>query len=100
MKGKRTDSRLVEEIRRLRPVHRPAEIVKIMDGRVGRRTVYRTLERLRREDEERVKEAIEKGRRMYELEEQQQRERVRRMGVRKYTSVSQFPANLRKVRAS
>jgi hypothetical protein len=34
------------------------------------------------------------------IEEQRRRERVRRMGVRKYTSVSQFPANLRKVRGS
>jgi hypothetical protein len=81
-------------------MHRPAEIVKIMDGRLHRRTVYRILERLRREDEELVKEAVEKGRRMYELEEQQRRERVRRMGVRKYTNVSQFPARLRKVRGS
>jgi hypothetical protein len=71
-----------------------------MDGRLHRRTVYRILERLGREDEERVKEAVEKGRRMYELEEQRRRERVRRMGVRKYTNVAQFPARLRKVRAS
>jgi hypothetical protein len=100
MKGKKTDPQLVEVIRQLRRMHRPAEIVKIMDGRLHRRTVYRILERLRREDEELVKEAVEKGRRMYELEEQQRRERVRRMGVRKYTNVSQFPARLRKVRGS
>jgi hypothetical protein len=57
--------------------------------------MYRILERLRREDEERAKEAVEKGRWMYELEEQRRRERVRRMGVRKYTSVSQFPPRAR-----
>ncbi len=100
MQGKRTDPKLVDEIRNLRRVHRPAEIIKVMDGRLPRRTVYRILERLRREDEERVKEAVEKGRRMYELEEQRRRERVRRRGVRKFTSVAQFPANLRKVRTS
>jgi len=100
MKGKETDPKLVEVIRQLRRVHRPAEIVKIMDCRLHRRTVYRILKRFRQEDEKRVKEAAEKGRRMYELEEQRRRERVRRMGVRKYTNVSQFPARLRKVRSA
>jgi hypothetical protein len=100
LKGKRTDSKLVEEIRQLRRVHRPAEIVRIMDGRVGRRTVYRILERLKRKDEEQRREDAERVRRALEREEQQRRERVRRMGVRKYTNVSQFPARLRKVRAS
>ena len=100
MRGRKTPEYLIDEIRRLRKVYPAAEVVRRMADKLPRRTVYRILERLRREDEERVKEAIEKGRRMYELEEQQQRERVRRMGVRKYTSVSQFPANLRKVRGS
>ena len=97
MRGKRTDPRLVDVIRKLRRVNRTAEIVEVMEGRLHRRTTYRILERLRREDEERAKEAVEKGRRMYELEEQRRRERVRRMGVRKYTKVSQFPSRLRKV---
>ena len=100
MRGRKTPEHLIDEIRRLRKAYPAAEVVRRMADKLPRRTVYRILERLRREDEERVKEAIEKGRRMYELEEQQQRERVRRMGVRKYTSVSQFPANLRKVRGS
>jgi hypothetical protein len=100
MRGRKTPEHLIDEIRRLRKAYPAAEVVRIMTGKLPRRTVYRILERLRREDEERVKEAVEKGRRMYELEEQRRRERVRRMGVRKYTNVSQFPANLRKVRAS
>ena len=99
MKGKKTDPRLVEEIRQLRPVHRPAEIVRMMDGRVGRRTVYRWLRRLEREDKQRAIESAEEVRRALELEEQRRSERVRRMRVRKYNSVAQFPANLRKVRA-
>lgn len=71
-----------------------------MDGRLHRRTVYRILERLRREDEEQRREDAERLRRALEREEAERRERVRRMGVRKYTNVSQFPANLRKVRGS
>ena len=99
MRGKRTDPQLVDEIRQLRRVHRPAEIVKIMEGRLHRRTVYRILERLRRKDEELWREDAERVRLALELEEQRRRERVRRMGVRKYTNVSQFPARLRKVRS-
>jgi len=95
MRGKRTDPQLVDEIRQLRRAHRPAEIVKIMEGRLHRRTVYRILERLRLEDEERVKEAIEKGRRMYELEEQRRRERAKLRGVRPYRTVAQFPPRAR-----
>ena len=100
MKGKRTDPQFVHEIRKLRRVHRPAEIVKIMDGRLHRRTVYRWLKRLAREDEERAKQLAEEVQLAYELEEQRRRERVRRMGVRKYTNVSQFPARLRRVRGA
>ena len=100
MKGKRTDPKLVDEIRNLRQAHRPAEIVKIMDGRLHRRTVYRWLKRLAREDEERAKQLAEEVQLAYELEEQRRRERVRRMGVRKYTNVSQFPARLRRVRGA
>jgi len=95
MRGKRTDPQLVEMIRQLRRVHRPAEIVRMMEGRLHRRTVYRILERLRREDEERVKEAVEKGRRMYELEEQRRRERVRIRGARPFRTVAQFPPRAR-----
>jgi hypothetical protein len=95
LKGKKTDPRLVDQIRKFRRVHRPAEIVKIMDGRLHRRTVYRILERLRREDEERVKEAIEKGRRMYELEEQRRLKRAKLRGVRPYRTVAQFPPRAR-----
>ena len=100
MKGKRTDPRLVEKIRELHLVHRPADIVRMMDGRLHRRTVYRILERLRREDEERASEFAEKIRLAHAREEQRRRERVRSRGVRRFTSVAQFPANLRKVRAS
>ena len=78
MRGKRTDPRLVEEIRKLRTVHRPAEIVRMMDGRVGRRTVYRTLERLRREDEERWRKDAERVRLELEREEAREIQRILR----------------------
>lgn len=100
MRGRKNPEYLIEEVRQLRQAYPAAEVVMRMTGKSPRRTVYRILERLRQEDEKRVKKATEKGRRMYELEEQWRRERVRRMGVRKYTEVSQFPANMRKVRGA
>jgi hypothetical protein len=72
----------------------------MMEGRLHRRTVYRILERLRREDEERAREFAEELRRAHALELERRRERVRRLGVRKYTNVSHFPARLRKVRGA
>ncbi len=95
MKGKRTDPKLVEEIRKLRRVHRPAEIVKIMDGRVGRRTVYRILERLRREDEERRREDAERVRRALEREEAERIRRARMRGARPFRTVAQIPPRAR-----
>jgi hypothetical protein len=91
MKGKRTDSQLVDEIRQLRRAHRPAEIVRIMDGRLHRRTVYRILERLRREDEERWREDAEKVRRALEREEAERIRRARMRGARPFRTVAQFP---------
>ena len=46
------------------------------------------------------RDKAERVRRALEREEAERRERIRRLGVRKYTSVSQFPSRLRKVRAS
>jgi hypothetical protein len=62
--------------------------------------VYRILQRLKLADEERWREDAERVRLALERQEAERRERVRRMGVRKYTKVSQFPARLRKVRGS
>jgi hypothetical protein len=95
MKGKRTDSQLVDEIRQLRRAHRPAEIVRIMDGRLHRRTVYRILERLRREDEERWREDAEKVRRALEREEAERIRRARMRGARPFRTVAQFPPRAR-----
>jgi hypothetical protein len=95
MKGKETDPKLVEVIRQLRRVHRPAEIVKMMDGRVNRRTVYRILERLTREDEERRREDAERVRRALEREEAERIRRVRMRGARPFRTVAQFPPRAR-----
>ena len=95
MKGKKTDPKLVDEIRQLRPTHRPAEIVRIMDGRVGRRTVYRILERLRREDEERRREDAEGVRRALEREEVERRRLARMRGARPFRRVAQIPPRAR-----
>ena len=95
MKGKRTDPQLVEEIRKLRRVHRPAEIVRMMEGRLHRRTVYRILERLRREDEEQWREDAERVRRALEREEAERIRRARMRGARPYRTVAQFPPRAR-----
>ena len=99
-KGKRISKELIEEIDRLRLSYRPPQIIEIMKGRVSPRSVYRILQRLRLADEERRREDAERVRRALERAEAERRERVRLMGVCKYTKVSQFPANLRKVRGS
>jgi hypothetical protein len=95
MQGTRTDPRLVEEIRQLRRVHRPAEIVRMMDGRVNRRTVYRILERLRREDKQRAKESAEEVRRALEREEAERLRRAKMRGARPFRTVAQFPPRAR-----
>ena len=99
-KGKRISKELIGEIDKLRVSYRPPQIIEVMRGRVSPRSVYRILQRLRLADEHRWREDAEQVRRALELEEQRRRERVRRMGVRKYTKVSQFPARLRRVRGS
>jgi hypothetical protein len=87
LKGRRTDPKLVEVIRQLRRMHRPAEIVKIMEGQLHRRTVYRILKRLRREDEERRREDAEKVRRALEREEAER--------ARPFRTVAQWPPRAR-----
>jgi hypothetical protein len=95
VRGKKTDPRLVDEIRRLRTAHRPAEIVKIMEGRLSRRSVYRVLQRLKREDELRRRELAEQTRLALEREEAERRRRAKLRGVRPYKTVAQFPPRVR-----
>ena len=95
MKGKKTDPRLVEVIRQLRRMHRPAEIVKMMEGRLHRRTVYRILERLRRKDEERNRELAEQTRRALERAEAERLRRAKMRGARPFRTVAQWPPRAR-----
>jgi hypothetical protein len=76
-------------------MHRPAEIVKIMDGRLHRRTVYRILERLREEDAERRREDAERVRLALEREEAERIRRARMRGARPFRTVAQFPPRAR-----
>jgi hypothetical protein len=94
MQGKSTDPQLVDEIRELRRVHRPADIVRMMDGRLHRRTVYRILERFRREDEERRREDAERVRLALEREEVERIRRARMRGARLFRS-GQWPPRAR-----
>jgi len=95
MQGKKTDPQLVDKIRKLRPAHRPAEIVRMMEGRVGRRTIYRWLKRLDREDEELNRELAEQTRRALEREEAERRRRARLRGARPFRTVAQIPPRAR-----
>jgi hypothetical protein len=95
MQGRRTDPQLVDEIRELRRAHRPAEIVRMMDGRLHRRTVYRILERLKREDEELRREDAERLRLALEREEAERIRRARMRRARPFRSVAQIPPHAR-----
>jgi len=95
MKGKKIDPQLVEVIRQLRRMHRPAEIVKMMEGRLHRRTVYRILERLRRKDEERNRELAEQTRRALERAEAERLRRAKMRGARPFRTVAQWPPRAR-----
>jgi hypothetical protein len=99
MRGRKTPEHLIDEIRRLRQAYPAAEVVKRMKGKLPRRTVYRTLERLRREDEERWREDAERVRLALERQEVERIRRARMRGAKRFTSVSQVAPNLRKVRS-
>ena len=50
-KGKRISRALIDEIDKLRMSYRPPQIIEVMQGRVSPRSVYRILERLKKDDE-------------------------------------------------
>ena len=95
LERQKTDPRLVDEIRQLRRVHRPVEIVRMMDGRLNRRTLYRILERLRGEEEELRRELAEQTRRAIERDEAERRRRAKMRGARRFTNVAQIPPRAR-----
>lgn len=100
MRGKKTPRHLIYEVRQLRKSYPAAEVVKRMADRgLPRRTTYRLLANLKREDEERRREDAEKVRLALECEEAERIRRARMTGAKRFTSVAQLPPNLRKVRA-
>jgi hypothetical protein len=99
-KGKKISQDLIDEIDRLRMSCSPPKIIEIMRGRVSPRSVYRILKRLKFADEERRREDAERLRRALEHQAAERIRRARMRGARPFRSVAQFPANLRKVRAS
>ena len=98
-KGKRISRELNDEIDMLRLSCSPPQIIEVMKGRVSTRSVYRVLQRLKLADEERNRELAEQTRRALEHEEAERIRRARMRGAVRFTSVSQIPPNLRKVRS-
>ena len=96
MKGKRTDSKLIEEIDILRTGHSPSEIIKKMDRRMSRRTVYRILSKLKAEEEERKREEDKRRR---EKAEREMVEYLEFLESRKRYKSSDFPRGLWRVRS-
>jgi hypothetical protein len=95
MRGQKTDPRIVDQINLLRKMHRANEIVRVMEGQVSRRTVYRILWRLRERDAKHIRES-EKA--IVEDRREEIRERLAaRLSPKIFKRSSQFPPNLRKV---
>ena len=97
MRGRKTDRELIAEIAELLKLHRPADIVGVMAGRLPRRTVYRIIGKLKAEDEKRKLEEAEQFR-----ESMQQRavSLLEYLESRKrFKKVADLPANLWRVRS-
>ena len=94
-KGKRISRELIEEIDRLRLSYRPPRIIEIMQGRVSPRSVYRVLQRLKKEDELRRRELAEQTRLALEREEAERIRRARMRGARPFRTVAQIPPRAR-----
>jgi len=98
MRGKKTDGELIVEIAELLKLHRPADIVAVMAGRLPRRTLYRIIAKLKAEDEKRK---IEERERFRESMHQWATSRLKNWQSRKrYKKSSDLPSNLRRVRSN
>jgi hypothetical protein len=96
MRGKKTDRELIAEIAELLKLHRPADIVMFMAGRLPRRTVYRIIAKLKAEDEKRKLEEAEQFR---ESMHQWTTSRLKIWQSRRRYKSSDFPPNLWRVRS-
>ena len=98
MRGKKTDKILVDEIAKLLPLHRPADIVAVMAGRLPRRTAYRIIGKLKEEDGMRRLEEAEQFRQSVERRAMSHLEYLE--SRKRYKKTSDFPPNLRRVRSN
>ncbi len=99
MRGKKTSKIIVDKIDRLRKECSPSEVVKRLDGRLPKRTIYRILKRLRNRDEEKAREAERQICESKQQEIQQRLEANPIPKVERFKRTSQFPPNLRAVRS-
>lgn len=99
MKGKKTDPNLIQQIDALRKEIRTSEIVKKVEGRLSARSVYRIVDRLKKEDARREKEKAERLRQIEERKLIRELERMEALKKRKFKSVSQIPPNVRRFRS-
>ena len=96
MRGKKTDGKMIAEIAELLKLHRPAEIVAVMAGRLPRRTVYRIIGRLKAEDEKR---RVEEARQFRESMQRRTTTHLEFLASRKRYKSSDLPPNLWRVRS-
>jgi transcription initiation factor TFIID subunit TAF12 len=96
MRGKKTDRELIAEIAELLKLHRPADIVMFMAGRLPRRTVYRIIAKLKAEDEKRKLKEAEQFRQSMQ---QRTKSHLEYLESRKRYKSSDFPPNLWRVRS-
>ena len=100
MRGQKTPQQIIDRIDQLRKIHRPSEIVKILNGIVARRTTYRILRQLRERDTE---QAWESEKAIVEEKRREVRDRLEASPmpkIRRYTKTADFPPNLRNVRSA
>jgi hypothetical protein len=97
LRGKKTDRKLIAEVAELLKLHRPADVVAMMGGRLPRRTVYRLIAELKTEDERRKLEEAEQFR------QSMQRRAMSRLEIwqsrKRYKKVSDLPPNLWRVKS-
>jgi hypothetical protein len=96
MRGKKTDRELIAEIAELLKLHRPADIVMFMAGRLPRRTVYRIIANLKAEDEKRK---LDEAEQFQQAMQQRTISRLENWRSRKRYKSSDLPPNLRRVRS-
>ena len=101
MKGKKTDPNLIQQIDALRKEIRTSEIVRKVEGRLSlsARSVYRIVDRLKKEDARREKEKAERLRQIEERKLIRELERMEALKKRKFKNVSQIPPHVRRFRS-